>query len=179
MRIVSAGHMYDPDFLFRFYHLCSTHKYSAGTSFGSDIFYSIKSGCSFFFFLFDKIKISFVGDAYLLKRDLAPPPSPAQRLTMESLFSRPQPFVTQEQLKTVDYYLGAEYFKSVQELRKQLLYAEILDKIGFFVRNKEKVFHFVIPTYYRRAAQTWKRRLLRIWRIVLRLWKRTVKANNG
>ena len=110
MRIVSAGHIYDPLFLFRFYHLCSIHRYSAGTSFGSSLCYSVKSGCSFF--LFDKVKVSVIADDYIRKRDCASLSS-ARRSTMESLFSRLRPFKTQEQLKTVDYYLAASYFKLI------------------------------------------------------------------
>ncbi len=166
MRIVSAGHIYEPDFLFRFYHLCSIHRYSASNNLGSHIFYSIKSGCSYF--RFDKVKCSLIADEHILKRDFEKP-TPATELAFKSLFCKPQPFTTTKQLKTVDYYLGSDYFKSKSKLRKQLLSAEIFDKVVFFVHNKGRGVNFVCPTYFRRSVRIWKRRLLRIIRRLSRL----------
>ena len=171
MRIVSAGHMYDPDFLFRFYHLCSMHRYAACSGPGSHIFYSVKSGCSYFHF--DKVKYSYIADDHVRKRDAARA-SPTRRLALESLFCKPQPFATTEQLKAADYYLGADYFKSARELRQQLLYAEALDKASFVVRNKGGAVHFAVPTCYRRSGRVWKRRLAGVRRRLSRLWTRTV-----
>lgn len=173
MRIVSAGHMYDPDFLFRFYHLCSTHRYSASNSLGSSLFCSVKSGCSYF--QFDTVGYSLVADKVILKRDVAPP-SPAMDSALKSLFREPQADMTTEQLRTVDYYLGADHLKSPQGLRRQLLYAEILDKVGLLVRNRGEATKFVTPAYLRRGGQAWKRRLLGIGSRLLRSWKGSARG---
>lgn len=173
MRIVSAGHMYDRDFLFRFYHLCSTHRYSASNSLGSNLFYSVKSGCSYFHF--DKVPHSLVADEHIVKRDVAPA-SPAMDSALKSLFREPQADVTTEQLRTVDYYLGADHLKSPQGLRRQLLYAEILDKVGLLVRNRGEATKFATPAYLRRGRQASKRRLLGIRSRLLRFWKGSARG---
>lgn len=48
MKVVSAGHIFDPNFLFRLYEICSAHKYASSNRFGSHTMLSIASGCSFF-----------------------------------------------------------------------------------------------------------------------------------
>jgi hypothetical protein len=171
LRIVSAGHIFDPLFLFRFYHLCSMHRYAASNGLGSQLFYSIKAGCSYFHL--DTGEYSFAAEDYILKRDTATIP-PAREATLKSLFSDPRPTMTAEQIAVVDYYLGTDHFKSPRELRRQFLYAEILDKVGFVVRNEGKAAHFIIPTYYRRCGQVCKRGLLGAGRRLSRLWKRGV-----
>lgn len=168
--IVSAGHIYDPAFLFRFYHLCSMHRYAASNELGSQLFYSVKSGCSYFYL--DKFKTTLIADDHILKRDSVPIP-PATEAALESLFRTPQPCTTAEQMKVVDYYLGTDYFKSPQGLRRQLLYAERLDKFGFFVHNRGATIKFVVPSYYRRTGMSQVVRLARVGRKVRRLWRRT------
>ena len=145
--IVSAGHIYDSDFLYRFYHLCSMHRYAASNGLGSHIFYSVKAGCSFFYF--DKVGYSSEIDRKVYPDGL-PKAAPAVQLVLKSLFGVPRPSMTAEQLKTVDYYLGASYLKSPQDLKQRLLYAERLDKVGFWVRNNGGGAHLTFPTYYRR-----------------------------
>ena len=48
MRVVSAGHIYDRDFLFRLAHLLGSHRYAASNEAGSSLFYSVIAGCEFF-----------------------------------------------------------------------------------------------------------------------------------
>jgi hypothetical protein len=149
--IVSAGHIYDSAFLYRFYHFCSMHRYAAGNGLGSYIFYSVKAGCSYFYF--DKVGYSYKIDRKV-HTDGLPAEAPAAELALKSLFGVPRPSMTAEQLKTVDYYLGAGYLKSPRELKQQLLYAERLDKVGFWVRNNGVGAHFAFPTYYRRLSRS-------------------------
>jgi len=120
--VVSAGHMFDPDFLFRLYHLCSLHRYAAGAALGSHIFYSVKAGCSYCHL--NGHEHSLRGDAKLLKRDCAAMP-PERYATLISLFSDPQPATTARQMQVADEYLGADHLKSRHELRKQILNAEV------------------------------------------------------
>jgi hypothetical protein len=157
MRIVSAGHIYDPNFLYRLYHLCSIHRFAAGNGLGSHIFYAVKAGCSYF-----HLEGSEVADKAtdpVVQHDISRTPA-AKESMLKSLFGRPVPHVTAEQLKVVDYYLGCEYLKSPRSLRRQLLYAEVLDKIGFLVRNGSDTARLVIPGFYRRGGRSLKRVLL-------------------
>ena len=170
LTVVSAGHIYDPFFLFRFYHLCSMHRYSASNSIGSSLFYSVKSGCSYFHL--DKVKYSRVADDHLLRRDFEDA-SPAREAALLSLFSTPRPSTTDEQMKAVDCYLGTDYLRLPGELRSQLLYAEKLDKFGFLVHNPGGKARLVVPSYYRRisAKRAVIRRLASVKRRASRLWR--------
>ncbi|MEA5549895.1 glycosyltransferase family 1 protein [Anabaena cylindrica UHCC 0172] len=126
MKIVSAGHMFDKDFLFRFYHLCSTHIYAASNDIGSNLFFSIKSGCSYFYIDLSNCFYNAKSDD-ILKRDVST--TPVERLdVLKSLFQNPQTYTTSEQMQVVDYYLGAKYLKSPEELHEQVFYAEELFK---------------------------------------------------
>lgn len=177
LSIVSAGHMHDPAFLFRFYHLCSVHRYSSSNLVGSSLFYSVKSGCSYFYL--DVGKPSHVAEADILRRDTSSP-SPSREAALKSLFGTPQPCTTAEQMKAVDYYLGAGYLESPQGVRRQLLYAERLDKFGFFVHNRGRRGRFVIPSYYRRIGMNVaiRLKLADAGSRVRRLWRRTGKRND-
>ncbi len=169
--IVSAGHMYDTAFLFRFYHLCSMHRYAASNELGSQLFYSVKSGCSYFYF--DKLKTILVADDHILRRDTATVSSGIE-VALKSLFNTPRPFITTEQMSRVDYYLGTDYLRSPKELRSQLLHAEMLDKFGFLVYNRGKKARFVIPSYYRRVSMSQVAKLSIVKCKLSRLWRRPV-----
>lgn len=127
LSIVSAGHMFDPLFLFRFYHLCSTHKYAAGNELGSHLFYAIKAGCSYFYF--DKVSSSFTAENQsLFKRD-CPEVSTWIQKEIKITFQAPQPYTTPEQMQVVDYYLGSRYLQSPENLRQQLLQLEAIHNL--------------------------------------------------
>ena len=124
IQIISAGHVFDPYFLFRFYHLCSMYRYASGNELGTHIFYSIKSGCSYFYL--NSIESTYTAQSEaLLKHDIAYAP-PDRELALKSLFAVPQPQTTPAQMGIVDYYLGANNLKSSLELRQQLIDAELL-----------------------------------------------------
>ncbi|AFY35674.1 glycosyltransferase [Calothrix sp. PCC 7507] len=134
IQIVSAGHVFDPNFLFRFYHLCSMYRYASGNELGTHIFYSIKSGCSYFHL--NSIESTYTAQSEaLLKHDIAHTP-PDRELALKSLFAVPQPQTTPAQMAIVDYYLGAKNLKSSLELRQQLIDAELL----FGDKTKSRLF---------------------------------------
>ncbi|MHC0061519.1 O-linked N-acetylglucosamine transferase family protein [Nostoc sp. UIC 10890] len=124
IQIVSAGHVFDPNFLFRFYHLCSMYRYASGNELGTHIFYSIKSGCSYFHL--NSIESIYTAESEaLLKHDIAYTP-PDRELALKSLFAVPKPQTTPAQMAIVDYYLGAKNFKSSLELSQELIDAELM-----------------------------------------------------
>jgi hypothetical protein len=55
--VISAGHIYNKNFLISFYDMCKNFKYATSNDFGSHVFYSIFSGCSFF--LLEQPEISY------------------------------------------------------------------------------------------------------------------------
>jgi hypothetical protein len=162
--VVCAGHMFgDPDFLYRMYHLCSLHRYASGNGMGTHLLYAVKAGCSYFdlaghdySYGIDPADYSKFSEEE--RRDSQPT---VHEMRLASLFSQRRPSMSEEQLKAVDYYLGARYFKSPRGLREQLLYAEALDKAGFAVNVSGRT-QVVVPTHYRRLY----RRLL----VVVKPW---------
>lgn len=121
--LVSAGHMFDPWFQFRLYHLCSLHRYAASNELGSSVFYATKAGCSYFYL--DQVKAVPIAKQAVLERD-APPVSSCYEVQLRSLFNQPQPQVTLAQQDLVDYWLGASHLKTPDQLRHELLAAEVL-----------------------------------------------------
>jgi len=148
--IVSAGHIYDPAFLFRFYHLCSMHWYAASHNLGSHLFYAVKGGCSFFDL--GSTSNSTLPDEVAIKVGMAHNDT-AMEPVLRAMFSQPRPTMTGEQMELVDHYLGAEFLRSPGDLRRQLLHTELLDKFGFLLRRNSRV-TLVIPSCYRRIVWT-------------------------
>lgn len=124
MKIVSAGHMYDPYFLFRFYHLCSMHSYSASNALGSHLFYSFQCGCSFF--LWDEFGYKSISDNKHLNNKAKIPNE--RRDALKDLFRYSTNPSKQQQKEAVDYYLGAEHFKSKLSMKLFILLVEIMYK---------------------------------------------------
>ncbi len=126
-KIVSAGHMFDPNFLVRFYHLCSTHYYAASNELGTNLFYSIQAGCSYFYW--DKLKYSrHAASEKILKRDSTITHNnkifQKKMAEMKNMFSEPQNSLSREKLDFVEYHLGKQYFLSPEDLKQKILEAE-------------------------------------------------------
>lgn len=49
LQVVSAGHMYDSEFLLRLYDLCRVHRFATANEVGSHLFLAVSSGCRFVF----------------------------------------------------------------------------------------------------------------------------------
>lgn len=116
-KVISAGHMFDKLFMYRFYHLCSTHKYASGCDIQSQIFYSVKAGCIYFT---TEFPYHHIGDKPgALDRDMGKGGKHVERV--REAFRNPTDMVTSGQKELVDYYLGMKYFKSRKGLRNDLL----------------------------------------------------------
>jgi hypothetical protein len=48
LRVVSAGHVHDPQFLFRLRHLLVDHEHAASNDLGSSCYFAIHAGCRYF-----------------------------------------------------------------------------------------------------------------------------------
>lgn len=129
MPIVSCGHMFDPLFLFRFYHLCSQHLYASSNEFGSHLFYSIKAGCTFFHLDASLPSYSTENEA-ISKNDIAGTDI-AQMTPFQSLFTPRLKNVSTEQLQLVDQYIGTASLKSPEALQRQLLGLESLYSLQY------------------------------------------------
>lgn len=121
--VVSAGHMFDPNFLTRIYHLCSIHKYSSSESIGSHIFYSIVSGCQFFFL--KNISYTIIADDKIKKRDII---EPDKNIVDEfnNIFDEHNYISYSDQKQIAEFYLGKRHIKSASTLLLQIILAEML-----------------------------------------------------
>jgi hypothetical protein len=137
MKVVSAGHIYDPRFLFRFYYLCSLHKYSCANDYGTAIFYSIKSGCSYFHLDADDLysnairkintsKVSLPNDpANYVSADVTSLEEKITQLkTFRDLFAVPVQEPVSQQIELVNEVLGDQFLKTPTELRDMIMAAE-------------------------------------------------------
>jgi len=117
LRIVSAGHMFDEQFAYRLAYLLQAHKYAASNDIGTQLFFSVAAGCSFFHipheFGFSGPREDFVNDAVVSK--------PPEMMTyFEQLFSERRERMTTEQIGVVDEYISRSQFKAPDALRREL-----------------------------------------------------------
>jgi hypothetical protein len=176
MRVVSAGHRYDPNFLFRLYHLCSQHRYASGNRVGSHLFLSAAAGCAFFSLHMEDFH--FVGGSEAMRKNMGQS-TPEMWAELKHLFETPRPALSAQQRAVVDHYMGAEAFQSPQALRRQLIAAEVLDKLGS-VTYRQRVYPVLTPpSVARRVAEratsftaSAQKDIRRLHKRLIMLWRR-------
>ena len=158
MEIVSVGHVFDPLFFFRFYHLCSMHHYASSNYISSGLVYAIKAGCSYFYL--DS------GITYSCEVDRQnPQDGPGKANTdllreLELWFTLPTFSMTEEQIHFVDYTLGTAYLKSAQDLRRQIFEAELLYESLLFPPEKSLILQ-ELKSFYPRCKHLLKQLIIR------------------
>lgn len=121
-KIVCAGHMFDPLFLPRLYHLCSLYQYACSNEIGSHLFYTVRSGCSYF--QLDIAPSTYTSnDPNRLVWDFSDGQTPILQ-TLRELFKEPQPEASLQQKELVDHYLSVHHVRSPADLKEQLLESE-------------------------------------------------------
>jgi hypothetical protein len=153
LRVVSAGHMYDPEFLFRLYGLCRSFRYAAGNQFGSHTFYSTFAGCRYF--KVEAGRPTIRGRAVDIRRDtLAPDPEIASRL--EQIYRTVPAADDNIQTRETGLFLGLNHKLTPTLLRRALLRAEMTDKLklsfGRGIKPSAKA-----PAAFRRFAERVRR----------------------
>lgn len=127
-QIVSAGHMYDRDFLLRLYDICRHFRYAVSNEFGTHLFLSVASGCYF----------SYVASSTITRdvpvseqSDYVQNNSGFQRVRRQSkkLFAEIREESSRHQRQFVDQILGTEFIRSPHELRHLIMRAELYDKL--------------------------------------------------
>jgi hypothetical protein len=165
--IVTAGHIFDPDFLYRFYDICRHFQYSTSNNIGGHLFYSIKSGCSFFYTPSNEITHEVhadvpVGGFTSMSRMI--------KERMISLFSEPKEAMDREQMEFVDEYVGTAHFKNCEELGDLFRFSEKMDKAwnktGIPGNAKSSSLVSTLPTYWQRKLFYVPSHLLRAGSII-------------
>ncbi|WP_118828419.1 hypothetical protein [Salinibacter ruber] len=147
LSVTSAGHMFDPAFLYRFYNLCTRHEYAAGNGIGSHIFYSVAAGCSYFHV--EGVDYELTGDEEVLERDTAEPDDDIVHRVRDTFGPRP-PSSIEKQKQEAGYFLGADYKKSQTGLLKDLMWAELFDKFRVPPGEKNTRAQY-FPTFWQRG----------------------------
>jgi hypothetical protein len=130
-KVVSAGHIYDKNFLLRFYDICRQFKYSYANNLGSDLFYSTLSGCQHFC-------------DYQLKVDHRNPNKfeiydgnievNRNKLKAQLLFNVPSE-LTLEKSEFIEFISGASFKRSRKVLKSLILVTELVWKLNV-LRNR-------------------------------------------
>ena len=168
-RVVTAGHIYDPDFLYRFYDLCRRYKYSTSNNIGGHLFYSVKSGCSFFFTSSKNITHEVHADVPL--GGFTPMYKGIKEESM-LLFSEPKDGMDRNQMEFVDRHIGSAHVKTPEEIRNLFQYAEKKDKEWnrqVFQDNRKLSLLNVVPTF-------WQRKFLYVPKNIMKIGYRIKKA---
>jgi hypothetical protein len=128
LSIVSAGHIYDDQFLLRFHDLARRFRYACTNKIGTHLFQTVASGCRFFFLPSSDIDWSVPPDRLAsigrINPGYAETEAEAQRL-----FASPVEEITPAQLEFAERFLGVRDVKSPAELRRVFLAAECRDKL--------------------------------------------------
>lgn len=127
MRIVSAGHLHDDDFMYRLAHLMTAHRYVASNAVASNLFYAVAAGMPYW--VMDSewrmdIAPDFPAHAYSAARE-------ADMDGIKQMFSSlPAAQPTQLQRDTAMAQLGGDRFKPASGLLADLQLAERRAKYG-------------------------------------------------
>lgn len=165
--LVSAGHIFDPDFLLRQAYLLKQHEHVASNGLGSHMLYAIHAGCSVEYVAHEH---SYSGDEEHLKTD-APALSYERQLAVENmkrLFSQRLDAPSEEQRSLSAEYLRTDALMSAPEMADLFAWLERVyrrGRIAVIVDRGER-FGVLMPRTLRvvrhRGLRDQKRVLLRL-----------------
>ncbi len=120
-KVVSAGHITDCNYLFRWLHLISQYKLVVGCGLGSAMFYSVLAGTPFYLTQEDAISVfdekfqpfNKVGAQYSAN-------AKARINKLRDVFGTLQPELTKQQIELANYYTYGNLIKSPTGLLKSL-----------------------------------------------------------
>lgn len=126
MRVVSAGHFTNQEFVYRMVHLMSEHRFAASNGVGSNLFYAVWMGMPYFLVGREPGSVLVKGNEHLRGQFATNSDTTARRTaSVRALFEPPattDPVLvpTDEQRKMAAEYLGVERFRSPAELRADI-----------------------------------------------------------
>jgi hypothetical protein len=150
LRVVSAGHMFDPSFLYRLYHLCRTHRYAAGVHAGSSLPFSVLAGCRWF--RLRGFDMTYSGQHAHLAADFSGRGAPLD--AMEQVFAEPVEEITARQSALVGEICGLDSLLGPTELRSVLEMADRLDRFGLARHPGDRRVYVTLPRMPLRAPRS-------------------------
>lgn len=154
LEIVSAGHMFDPSFMFRLYHLLSMHRFATSTTEGSYIFYAVQAGCVYFHL--EGFGAESLPNTAANSDDVCTHP---EADAVISAFSGEFEEVTARQRQIVEAFMGSANIASPTRLRAILETADALDRYGLAPRLEGGGFHWHVPAALPRSLRDAARRI--------------------
>jgi len=148
LRVVCAGHIFDPDFLFRLFHLLARHRYAASNVPGSSLVYAVIAGCRYF--LVPGFEVAHQGTQAALAQDLSQGGHALDLL--RQAYARAQEEPTRDQRDLVARVSGLDNLHAPGDLRGLLEMADRLDRIGLARHPRSRELRASFPSAYRRAA---------------------------
>lgn len=117
--VVSAGHMFDRDFLLRFYDLCRNFRFATSNEIGSHLFMSAASGCNFFYL--DSPPVSWeIPDEELQNCAQQNEMFKSNKQKSQQLFARPLGKTNEFQREFVDHFIGTDFVRTKRKLNQIL-----------------------------------------------------------
>lgn len=154
MRVVTAGHMYDHDFMFRISDLLRQFRFAISNEMGTHVLLSILNGCTFSYLPSDPIEYKWDTDetasANQVFRD-----EMCESVTAESqrLFAKVGQPIEMAQREFVERILGFEHVLSPERLRNVFRRAERMDRfVPRDLRTGPK-WHRLLPPALQRQPQ--------------------------
>ena len=130
-QVITAGHIYDENFLYRFYDICLHFEYAASNDIGSSIFYSALAGCKTF--IFSDLLPDYHADRDILKRD-QPDIQDAIKDEILMEFDMTKVELDKRESKIVAKYLSYKHRVSPFSMKLLIYLSEVLYKL--FILHK-------------------------------------------
>lgn len=117
--VVSAGHMFDRNFLLRFHDLCRTFRFATSNEIGSHLFMSAASGCNFFYLDSSPVRWEIPDDEL---HNCAQQNEMFKYCKQESrkLFGKPLGESDEVQRAFVDHFIGTNFLRTKRQLNQIL-----------------------------------------------------------
>jgi hypothetical protein len=146
--VVSAGHMFDPKFLFRLVHLCRAHAYAASNVLGSYLAYAVIAGCRFFFLHGFEARhsqeVAAGGD------DISAPGETGAAL--QRAFAQPYETLGPQRAGLLARACDTDRVLAPEALRAALAMADRLDRVGIASSPLDGRLRFGVPYRFARAG---------------------------
>lgn len=127
--VVTAGHMFDRDFMLRLYDLLRRFRYATSNVVGTHILQAVAAGCRFFYAGHQNVDWS-VPQAEQVNTDAGSPAFQWRERESWRLFQSPVTEITAEQRAFVDELIGTQHVLAPAALRSLLLSQEWSDKFA-------------------------------------------------
>lgn len=158
--VISAGHMFDSNFLLAFVDICKQFKYAISNELGSYVFLSVATGCPFFYLNSSEITRDI---PVALRSNYCRNDTDFESVNENSkaLFAKPTDVIRPEQQQFVDQILGKDFVRPRDELLRLVRFAERYDRFVPLPNRGTRSRILPLPAYARRKTKKLKTKFVR------------------